>query len=283
MLRKKIQEKTGLTRKAIEYYQEKGLVKPKTDDKGYRDYSEEDLLKLEKISLYRRLGLSISEIKNILSPSKTSSPILRKKEKDLEIDKKRFILLKELENGADKNYISEKLEILEREESIYEKLERAFPGYFGQILFSAYKPFLLEPIEKDDLTYYESYIDFLNNLPPLDLSEEEKLYIEKNSSAFDLNSLDEINEEKIKSIYDYKNSLSQNKDIIDSYLKYKNSPEYLKSPGKTINDKLGKYMVDNNYYNIAIPLLRKFSKSYDDYYVKLLEANDYYLAQKKKD
>lgn len=37
-------------------------------------------------------------------------------------------------------------------------------------------------------------------------------------------------------------------------------------------------MKDNHYYEVAIPLIREFSKSYDEYYVKLLEASDKYMV-----
>ena len=40
MLRNEIQNKTGLTTPAIEYYEEKGLIKPLKSENGYRDYSE---------------------------------------------------------------------------------------------------------------------------------------------------------------------------------------------------------------------------------------------------
>lgn len=43
MLRNEIQEKTVLTRKAIEYYEEKGLIKPLKLENCYRDYSNQDL------------------------------------------------------------------------------------------------------------------------------------------------------------------------------------------------------------------------------------------------
>lgn len=66
MLRKEIQEKTGLTRKAIEYYEEKGLIKPLKLENGYRNFSDEDLENLNKISLFRKIGLSISEIEECL-------------------------------------------------------------------------------------------------------------------------------------------------------------------------------------------------------------------------
>lgn len=35
---------------------------------------------------------------------------------------------------------------------------------------------------------------------------------------------------------------------------------------RQIQDKLKNFMKENQYYKIAIPLIRKFSKSYDNYY-----------------
>lgn len=43
MLRNEIQNKIGLTRKVIEYYEEKGIINPLKTENGYRDYSENDL------------------------------------------------------------------------------------------------------------------------------------------------------------------------------------------------------------------------------------------------
>ena len=51
MLRNEIQKLSGLTRKAIEYYEERGLINPKKSENGYRDYSEKDMQILTKISL----------------------------------------------------------------------------------------------------------------------------------------------------------------------------------------------------------------------------------------
>lgn len=57
MLRNEIQEKTGLTRKALEYYEEKGFIHPEKMENGYRNYSEEDLHYLKTIMMYKKLGL----------------------------------------------------------------------------------------------------------------------------------------------------------------------------------------------------------------------------------
>ena len=51
MLRSEIQKETGLTRKAIEYYEDKRLIHPQKSDNGYRDYSTKDLEILKKESI----------------------------------------------------------------------------------------------------------------------------------------------------------------------------------------------------------------------------------------
>ena len=49
---------------------------------------------------------------------------------------------------------------------------------------------------------------------------------------------------------------------------------------KNIQDQLKTFLIDHHYYEVAIPLITQFSKSYDLYYKKLTEASDYYLKQK---
>lgn len=142
MLRKEIQEKTGLSRKAIEYYEEKGLIKLLKLENGYRNFSDEDLENLNKISLFRKIGLSISEIEECLSSNGSSlSSTLRRKEQQLAIDEKRTKVIEMIVKKENQNLIKEKIDLIEAEESNYEKLENAFPGYFGQLIFSAYQPF----------------------------------------------------------------------------------------------------------------------------------------------
>ena len=66
MLRNDIQKITGLTRKALEYYEGKGFIHPRRLENGYREYSEKDVEILNKIALFKKLGLSITEIKDCL-------------------------------------------------------------------------------------------------------------------------------------------------------------------------------------------------------------------------
>lgn len=278
MLRSEIQKETGLTRKAIEYYEDKGLIHPQKSENGYREYSTEDLEILKKVAIFRKLGMSISDIYQCISSGGyTLSSVLREKQHQLDLDEKRKIILEMIVRGESDELINEKVSLLEMKETIYEKLEIAFSGYFGQMIFAAYQPFLNEPLENDGKNSFYKYIDYLDRLPSFELTEEEKKYIEKISSPFDMKTLKDINQAKLDAVENPEKWLKDNKDTISSYESYKNSEEYQNSMIKQVQDKLKNFMKENQYYEIAIPLIRKFSKSYENYYKKLLKANEQYL------
>ena len=72
------------TIKALRYYDEVGLLKPEETDKftNYRFYSTDQLVELHRIQALRQVGLSIDEIKLILSGCDASA-ILRKRKAEL--------------------------------------------------------------------------------------------------------------------------------------------------------------------------------------------------------
>ena len=61
-----ISQKLQLSKKAINLYEEKGLIHPQRDDNGYRIYLEKEKQTLLKIKELRRLGFCLEEIKKIL-------------------------------------------------------------------------------------------------------------------------------------------------------------------------------------------------------------------------
>ena len=281
MLRSEIQNKTGLTRKAIEYYEDKGLINPHRLENGYKDYTEKDLDILVKVSILRKLGVSLSEIKQcVLYNSSTLSSVLRMKEHQLEVDERRKNILELIVKGEKQELIDEYIAMIETEESIYNRLERVFPGYFGQLFFAAYLPFLNEPLTKDGEEAFIKYVSYLDNLPTFELSEDEKKFIDEISSNFDMSILKKVNEDKISTVENIEEWLEKNKDSILQYESYKNSEQYQNSLLRDIQEKLRKYMIDNNYYQVAIPLIRKFSKSYNMYYEKMIKANERFMNVK---
>lgn len=281
MLRSEAEEKTGLSRKAIEYYEDKGLIHPQRLENGYRDYSDEDVKLLKETAFLTKLGLSLGQVKDILlkKPSSLSS-ILRAKEYALEVEEKKKEILDLLLKGANQVLIEEKVKALESQKTVYERLTDIFPGYFGQLLFVAYKPFLNEPLDSEGEVYFKEFVAYLDSLPSFALSKEEEAYLEEISKEYSMESFDEVNQRKIAAVYDSEKWLEENKELIETYEAYKNSQAYKHSQMKVVQEKLKDYMMTHNYYEIAIPLIRKFSKSYDAYYEKLLAANENYLKKK---
>ena len=61
---KEVEQRTGLTAKAIRLYESKGLLTPAREtENDYRDYTEEDVARLKTIAILRKLDLSVAEIK----------------------------------------------------------------------------------------------------------------------------------------------------------------------------------------------------------------------------
>lgn len=112
------------------------MSKPLKLENGYRDYSEEDMKILSKISLFRKVGLSISEIKECLSSNGNSlSSILRRKQHQLDIEQKRKEVIKLIVKKESQTLIDDKIALIEAEESIYERLEKNISRIFWSINF----------------------------------------------------------------------------------------------------------------------------------------------------
>lgn len=62
---KEIETLSGLPRANIRYYEAEGLITPRREENGYRDYSQADADALLRIKLLRALGLTIEQIKTL--------------------------------------------------------------------------------------------------------------------------------------------------------------------------------------------------------------------------
>lgn len=82
---KEMEDKTGLARSNIRFYEKEGLISPTRNEKnGYREYSKTDLENIKKIAWLRTLGVSVEEIRNIMGGKTALSAVLRKQSGALE-------------------------------------------------------------------------------------------------------------------------------------------------------------------------------------------------------
>ena len=88
---KEIEERSGLTRANIRYYEQEGLLAPARRENKYRDYSEEDLETLLRIALLRSLGVSLEEIRRLQSGEADFAAAMRERSAALESEGQRLL------------------------------------------------------------------------------------------------------------------------------------------------------------------------------------------------
>jgi len=67
---KRVCEKINISPKALRIYEEYELISPERGDNGYRNYNDEDILRLREIMLLKDMGFSLKEIKILLDKNK---------------------------------------------------------------------------------------------------------------------------------------------------------------------------------------------------------------------
>ena len=88
---KEIEERSGLTRANIRYYEQEGLLAPARRENKYRNYSEEDLETLLRIALLRSLGFSLEEIRRLQSGEADFAAAMRERSAALESEGQRLL------------------------------------------------------------------------------------------------------------------------------------------------------------------------------------------------
>ena len=110
---KDVEERTGLSRSSIRFYEKEKLIEPSRNERnGYRDYSENDVENIKKIAYLRTLGISIEDIRNIISEKATLKDTL---EKQYEVLKSQITDLNKAKLMCEK--------MLDEESISYEKLQ----------------------------------------------------------------------------------------------------------------------------------------------------------------
>ncbi len=282
MLIHEVSKLTKLTQKAIEYYTLQGLVFPSVSENGYRNYNTQDVEKLSKISILRKLDISIEEIQRILNDTTntTLKEIAVKKELDFECDRIKKSILHKLSQGATYDEISIELRSVEQSRTITDKLLYAFPGYYGRFICMHFARFLNEPIQtKSQQTAYDKILAFLDNLPDLDISNDLEEYLIEATSHMGAEELSQLLEIVKNSIQNPEEFLSNNKEVLDNYLEYRKSDEYKNSPAFKLMEVMREFNNSSGYNDVFIPTMQQLSSSYSEYCHQLEVANKFFLEQ----
>ena len=114
-------KETGLSISNIRFYEKKGLLEPARDQESkYRNYTEEDILRLKKIIIFRKMDVSVEQIDTMLKGKTDAKEVLKNQEQEL------FNKIREMEGAL------ELCRILEKEEAPLDIEPEQYLDYIAQ-------------------------------------------------------------------------------------------------------------------------------------------------------
>lgn len=277
-------KRCDITKKAVQYYVKQGLVTPNVLENGYKDFTEQDVKLLKQIVLYRRLGLSIGEIKRVLENQNEVKSILHQRTLELEREKVKQELLKRLDAGENIESLEQEINNINSNTIIIKKLLDLFPSYYGKFFSLNFSRYLTGKIETEEQKEaFDEIIDFFDNVPdmdiPVDLQKYLDDYLEEYSSEQGIEKINHILQEKDYAIQNIDEFVKNNKEILDEYTKVKQSDEYKNSPAYRLMTLMKQFCITNGYYDVFIPAMRKLSPLYNEYYEQMLKANEEFVRK----
>ena len=270
---------SGLTRKAILYYERQGLIQPSLRETGYRDFSRDDVESLKRIALLRRLGLSLEQVRTALDSPDGIKDAARRLRLQWAEYQERMELLDTLAEDGDFDRATRQMDALESKRSILSRLLTCFPGYYGQYLSLHFGAFLGEPIttqaQQDAFSTVIAFLDSVELKLPQDLRE----MLEEASQGMDdaFLSIQAAHMRQLaKNPAQY---LDDHRPSLEAYMEYLRAADYHASPVYQLRQALIDFSRQSGYESVFLPAMRRLSPRYDAYCRSLDTANALFLAQ----
>lgn len=88
-----VEQLLGITKQVLIYYEKEGLIKPTRNKNNYREYNQNDIELLQLILTLRSMGISIDDIKLILSGDLSIRYCLKNKQEYFQQEKKKIEII----------------------------------------------------------------------------------------------------------------------------------------------------------------------------------------------
>lgn len=245
MLINEVCKECNLTKKAVEYYTEQGLIQPRITENGYRQFSETDALKLKRIAVLRGLGFSVPEIRTILeNDSRTAIyDVLNRKELEIVELQTKQALIKQLAESGDWEQIEGQVETLQNKQSILNRILNKFPGFYGKFVCLHFAPFLSEAITTDEQREaFETIIRYLDGISiavPSDVQQ----YLDEIRENADAAVTQSASSALAAAMADPEKYIHDNKEMLEQYRAVAESEEYKASPACRLQEYLKQFQV----------------------------------------
>ena len=270
-----VTRETGLSRRAVKYYEEEGLLTVKKDQNGYRNYSIENLKILKEISVYRKLGIGIKEIKVLLQDEDKGilRQVYEEKRKQLGENQRELEALAAYIENENIEVLSQQLEY----ETIADALRDMIPGAYGYYFMYHFLPYLqikiTTPAQREA---YEAIVGFFDGLEiKIPFLLKVVSFLSCKLSKQDAETMTKRMDAQIKRYVDLADEdYAKLREQVRKNVKKKNSLFYRYYPAFASQRKFMKRLQNCGYNDIFIPNMVNLSPSYKVYHDALTQVND---------
>nr|WP_308627020.1 MerR family transcriptional regulator [uncultured Eisenbergiella sp.] len=268
-------EQAGLSKRAVKYYEEQGLLHIRKDTNGYRNYTEEDINTLKEISAYRKLGIGISSIRALLSGADTQLlEHIYEEKKALSLEnQKELEALRQFMTDKNADALNQAVDY----RSIADAMHDMLPGFFGYFFMNHFQPYLQITITTpEQQEAYQNILAFWDNVNiriPLFMRISSCLMyllpkpgMEQAAARMEeqLRQLSSPTEEEYRKL---REKTKQNVRMKNSFF-FKYHPAFLSQR------RFMKRLQDCGYNDIFIPNMSRLSPDYKKYHDALMQIND---------
>ena len=261
----------GCTQRAIKFYEEKGLLPPVSrTDNGYRMYSDDDIKLLHAIQAYRKLGISIGDIKRLLAGENAAllTEILAQKKAEAVARQSEIAALESYISSGNSKQFNESIDY----ESIMQAMQAQLPGFLGQYLSRHFAPYLNIRIHtQEQKDAYARILSFWDN-PELKLPLLYRLFTALSTLMPPVSP--EVMDAKIKSMLNPSDEVyTRIRNQIDKTVRMRENPLIRYSLPEIFKRHMMRSLRDCGYYDIFIPQMKRLSPSYKAYHDALDALN----------
>lgn len=266
-------KQVDLSKRAIKFYEEKGLLKTKRDSNGYRNYTDKDISLLKEISSYRKMGIGLSDIKKILNDKSVLKQILIEKKKEITISQNE---LEALEKFIENNNIEELYDSVDYK-TLADAIRNSIPGFYGYYFLNHFLPYLQIRIQtKEQQEAYNRLIEFWDNTNiriPFLMKLNSWILFKLNSKKSLIVQIEQIDSQIKEMLNPTEEEYEKLKKKVNDGYKLKNSIFYKYSLIGISQRKFMKELQNKGYNDIFIPSMIALSPKYKEYHNALMAIN----------
>lgn len=265
--------RTGLTKKAINWYEQQGLINVNYNENGYRTFSEEDVARLQEIYLLRKLDIAAKDIKDIVGSGNKPAALQKvrhQKQLDADMGQNRLLALDKLIAHYDAGTMEE-VEAQLEEDPIGRRLMLVFPGFWGEIMLRHFTPYLQDPLTTpEQLAAYQQLVNWLDDAQvklPLAIRLQNRLMQRVMPGVQMADPGEGIN----KVLYGGEAEVEKLRQTIRHQKKWYVRLNPIRAIFRHASHTMRKRLTTSGYYDHFIPAMRAASPSYNAYSEKLEE------------